>query len=97
MIVGGDDGQNKKPHPEPLLLVAGKLSLTPAELLFVGDSRNDILAARAAGCPSVGLTYGYNYGEAITLSEPDVVFDHFKDLLPALGLSHSEHQELNND
>lgn len=77
--------------------MAGKLSLTPAELLFVGDSRNDILAARAAGCPSVGLTYGYNYGEAITLSEPDVVFDHFKDLLPALGLSHSDNQELNND
>jgi phosphoglycolate phosphatase len=48
VIVGGDDVQNKKPHPEPLLLVAGKLSLTPAELLFVGDSRNDILAARAA-------------------------------------------------
>ncbi len=43
---------------------------------------------------SVGLTYGYNYGEAITLSEPDVVFDRFKDLLPALGLSYSEHQEL---
>ncbi|HDS3785883.1 TPA: phosphoglycolate phosphatase [Enterobacter ludwigii] len=97
VIVGGDDVQNKKPHPEPLLLVAGKLSLTPAELLFVGDSRNDILAARAAGCPSGGLTYGYNYGEAITLSEPDVVFDHFKDLLPALGLSHSDNQELNND
>ena len=55
VIVGGDDVQNKKPHPEPLLLVAGKLSLAPAELLFVGDSRNDILAARAAGCPSVGL------------------------------------------
>ena len=97
VIVGGDDVQNKKPHPEPLLLVAGKLSLTPAELLFVGDSRNDILAAKAAGCPCVGLTYGYNYGEAITLSEPDVVFDRFKDLLPALGLSHSEHQELKND
>jgi phosphoglycolate phosphatase len=45
----------------------------------------------------VGLTYGYNYGEAITLSEPDVVFDHFKDMLPALGLSHSENQELKND
>jgi phosphoglycolate phosphatase len=30
VIVGGDDVQNKKPHPEPLLLVAGKLSLTPA-------------------------------------------------------------------
>jgi len=97
VIVGGDDVKNKKPHPEPLLLVAGKLSLSPAELLFVGDSRNDILAAKAAGCPCVGLTYGYNYGEAITLSEPDVVFDHFNDLLPALGLSHSEYQELKND
>lgn len=97
VIVGGDDVQNKKPHPEPLLLVAGKLSLAPEALLFVGDSRNDILAAKAAGSLSVGLTYGYNYGEAITLSEPDYVFDHFKDLLPALGLPHSENQELKND
>ena len=79
------------------MLVAGKLSLAPEQLLFVGDSRNDILAAKAAGSPSVGLTYGYNYGESITLSEPDAVFDHFKDLLPALGLSHSEHQESKND
>ena len=43
---GGDDVQNKS-RMEPLLLVAGKLSLTPAELLFVGDSRNDI-----PGCPA---------------------------------------------
>lgn len=85
-VVGGDDVANKKPHPEPLLLVCKKLNIQPHELLFVGDSRNDILAAKAAGSASVGVTYGYNYGEAITLSEPDYVFDHFKDLLPALGL-----------
>lgn len=97
VIIGGDDVKNKKPHPEPLLLVAGKLSLAPKELLFVGDSRNDILAAKAAGSVSVGLTYGYNYGEAITQSEPDYVFDHFKDLLPALGLPYSDNQELKND
>lgn len=97
VVVGGDDVKNKKPHPEPLLLVAGKLSLKPEELLFVGDSRNDILAAAAAGCCSVGLTYGYNYGEAIALSNPDFLFDRFNDLLPALGLPHSEHQELKND
>ena len=53
VVIGGDDVQNKKPHPEPLLLVAEKLSLAPAELLFVGDSRNDIQAAKAAGCCSV--------------------------------------------
>jgi 2-phosphoglycolate phosphatase, prokaryotic len=96
-VVGGDDVVNKKPHPEPLLLVCKKLNIQPHELLFVGDSRNDIRAAKAAGSVSVGLTYGYNYGEAITLSEPDLVFDHFKDLLPAFGLSHIEHQEMKND
>ncbi|SFU17259.1 phosphoglycolate phosphatase [Kosakonia arachidis] len=96
-VVGGDDVVNKKPHAEPLLLVCKKLNIQPHELLFVGDSRNDILAAKAAGSVSVGLTYGYNYGEAITLSEPDLVFDHFKDLLPAFGLSHIEHQEMKND
>ncbi len=97
VVIGGDDVQNKKPHPEPLLLVAEKLSLAPAELLFVGDSRNDIQAAKAAGCCSVGLTYGYNYGEPLALSEPDYLFDQFNELLPALGLPHSETQELKHD
>ena len=97
VVIGGDDVQNKKPHPEPLLLVAEKLGLAPNELLFVGDSRNDILAAQAAGCCSVGMTYGYNYGEAITLSEPDYVYDRFNELLPALGLPHSENQDVKHD
>lgn len=97
VVVGGDDVQNKKPHPEPLLLVADKLGLAPDALLFVGDSRNDILSASAAGCCSVGLTYGYNYGEAIADSNPDFVFDRFNDLLPALGLPHSETQEVKHD
>ena len=30
VVIGGDDVQNKKPHPEPLLLVAQKLGLTPS-------------------------------------------------------------------
>ncbi|HEI8763285.1 TPA: phosphoglycolate phosphatase [Klebsiella oxytoca] len=93
VVIGGDDVKNKKPHPEPLLMVAEKLGLAPAELLFVGDSRNDIQAAKAAGCCSIGLTYGYNYGEPISLSEPDYIFDQFNELLPAFGLPYSENQE----
>ena len=93
VVIGGDDVKNKKPHPEPLLMVAEKLGLAPAELLFVGDSRNDIQAAKAAGCCSIGLTYGYNYGEPISLSEPDYIFDKFNELLPAFGLPYSENQE----
>ncbi len=86
LIIGGDDVVAKKPHPAPLFLVLGNFGLLPQELLFVGDSRNDILAAQAAGCPCVGMTFGYNYGESITTSHPDLALDDFNDLLPALGL-----------
>ncbi|MEH2921828.1 phosphoglycolate phosphatase [Samsonia erythrinae] len=85
LVIGGDDVTMKKPHPAPLYLVLGKLGLRAGELLFVGDSRNDILAAKAAGCPSVGMTYGYNYGEAIERSQPEVVLDRFADILPLIG------------
>jgi phosphoglycolate phosphatase len=97
LIIGGDDVAAKKPHPAPLYLVLGKLGLYVNELLFVGDSRNDIQAAKAAGCPCVGMTYGYNYGEAITVSQPDYVLDHFADLLPILGLSILDNQEKYNE
>lgn len=93
LIIGGDDVENKKPHPEALERVIEKFHLKPEELLFVGDSRNDILAAQAAGCRSVGLTYGYNYGEAITLSNPDYVYDNFQQILPLMGLPHNTDQE----
>ncbi|SFN43648.1 phosphoglycolate phosphatase [Izhakiella capsodis] len=86
LVLGGDDVVQKKPHPAPLFLVLGTFGLRPESLLFVGDSRNDILAAQAAGCPCVGMTYGYNYGEPITSSQPDIVLDHFNQLLPVLGL-----------
>lgn len=86
LIIGGDDVVAKKPHPAPLFLVLGTFGLLQKELVFVGDSRNDILAAQAAGCPSVGMTFGYNYGEPIATSQPTLTLDHFNELLPALGL-----------
>ncbi|MBJ3815019.1 phosphoglycolate phosphatase [Shimwellia pseudoproteus] len=92
-VIGGDDVQQKKPHPEALLRLLDQFGLQANEMLFVGDSRNDIMAAQAAGCPVVGLTWGYNYGEAISESNPDAVFDRFSDLLPAFGLPLSENQE----
>ena len=93
VVLGGDDVKNKKPHPSPLYLTLGEFGLRREEMLFVGDSRNDILAAQAAECPSVGLTYGYNYGIPIADSHPDCVLSDFAGLLPALGLSPLTHQK----
>ena len=47
---------------------------------MVGDSRNDIQAARAAGISVVGLSYGYNHGEPIEDSQPDWVLHRFDEL-----------------
>ena len=55
--------------------------VTAQSSLFVGDSRNDVLAARAAGVPCVALTYGYNHGEDIRLQQPALVIDDLRELL----------------
>ncbi|KAA1178511.1 phosphoglycolate phosphatase [Photorhabdus heterorhabditis] len=93
LVLGGDDVKEKKPHPAPIYLTMGTFGLRKEELLFVGDSRNDILAAQAAGCPCVGLTYGYNYGESIELSNPDYLLTNFSDLLSTIGLPSLKLQE----
>ena len=85
VIIGGDDVVEKKPHPAPIYLVLGRLGLRANELVFVGDSRNDIQAGQAAGCPTIGFSYGYNYGESISLSNPDRVLTSFADILPVIG------------
>ncbi|MDO9826307.1 phosphoglycolate phosphatase [Glaesserella parasuis] len=82
--LGGQSLPQIKPHPAPLYYLCGKFGLYPHEMLFVGDSKNDILAAKAAGCKSVGLTYGYNYNIPISESEPDYVCEDFAEILKVI-------------
>ena len=64
-VFGGDDFPKKKPDPLPLLKTCEALGAPPSATWMIGDSRNDAEAARAAGCPLVLVTYGYNHGEDI--------------------------------
>jgi phosphoglycolate phosphatase len=75
LVFGGDAFAHKKPHPEPLLNTCAALGTTPARTLMVGDSSNDAQAARAAGCPVVLMTYGYNHGEPVHGLDLDGVYD----------------------
>lgn len=71
LVFGGDAFARKKPDPLPLLKTCEALGLAPAQVLMVGDSRNDAAAARAAGCPVVLVTYGYNHGEPVHSVDAD--------------------------
>ena len=83
-MLGGQSLPAIKPHPAPLYYLCGKFGFEPRQVLFVGDSKNDIIAGHAAGCAVVGLTYGYNYNIPIRESNPDWVFDDFAQLLSIL-------------
>ena len=74
-VFGGDAFERKKPDPLPLLKTCEALGTQPAATLMVGDSQNDALAARAAGCPVALVTYGYNHGEPIASAPHDALVD----------------------
>ncbi|MCY1355906.1 phosphoglycolate phosphatase [Pseudomonas jinjuensis] len=81
-IIGGDTLPQQKPDPAALLHVMKMARVKPEQALFVGDSRNDVLAAKAAGVPCVGLSYGYNHGRPIAEEAPTLVVDDLRKLLP---------------
>jgi phosphoglycolate phosphatase len=72
-IVGGGDLPKIKPDPLPLQHIAQALSLTPAELVMVGDGPQDILCAKAAGARSVAVEGGMQARERLLATNPDVV------------------------
>lgn len=59
IIVGGDTLSTRKPSPEPLHYVADILGVQPENMLMVGDSENDMYAAKAAGSPAALVSFGY--------------------------------------
>jgi phosphoglycolate phosphatase len=63
VVVGGDSGLQRKPHPQPLLTACEQLGVGAAQALMVGDSQIDVTAARAAALAGVVcVPYGYNEG-----------------------------------
>jgi phosphoglycolate phosphatase len=81
LVVAGDTTARKKPDPLPLHYAADHFGYDYADCLMVGDSSNDVLAARAAGFAAVGVPYGYNHGEDIRNSSPDLVVDNLFELV----------------
>lgn len=83
IVLSGDTLPEKKPHPMPLLHAAHFFGIPVDQLLLIGDSLNDALAARAACCPVFCVPYGYNHGEPVDGLDLDAVI---ADLPAALKL-----------
>ncbi|HHB92267.1 MAG TPA: phosphoglycolate phosphatase [Thioploca sp.] len=75
LVISGDSLPKKKPDPMPLLHAAKHFNVDPKKSLMIGDSTNDVKAARAAGFQILCVTYGYNHGQDIRLSNPDAILD----------------------
>jgi phosphoglycolate phosphatase len=73
VVVSGDLLPKLKPDPMPLVWACGRLGVSPAEALFIGDSVNDFRAARAAGCHVFLLPYGYNEGRDVHELDCDAI------------------------
>jgi len=80
-VMGGDSLPVKKPDPAPLLHVCETLNFSVEQAVMIGDSRNDMLAGQNANMDTLGLSYGYNYGQDIRELNPTEAFDQFADLV----------------
>lgn len=83
-VFGGDAFARKKPDPLPLLQTCLALGSLPGRTLMIGDSSNDAQAARAAGCPVVLVSYGYNHGLPVAGVGADAVIDRLDALVPGV-------------
>ncbi|MET0365428.1 MAG: phosphoglycolate phosphatase [Sphingobium sp.] len=78
-IIGGDTTPKLKPDPVPLRAMIAAAG--GGRTLFVGDSDNDIDAAKAAGVASVAVSFGYVPGDPAALGA-DAVIRHYDELVP---------------
>lgn len=84
-VVVGGDGPARKPDPRHLLAVVERLGVEPRTVVMIGDSINDVAAAKAAGIKVVAVTFGYTTTPAVELGA-DAVIDSFAELPRLLGL-----------
>ena len=80
-VIGGDRFEKRKPDPIQLNYCVEQYQSSKDKTLMIGDSSNDVEAARRAEVDCIVVSYGYNHGEDINLCQPQQVVDHLTELL----------------
>lgn len=84
LVLAGDTLPRRKPDPLPLVHMCERFKLAPGDAVLVGDSLNDLKAARAAGTRAILVRYGYNQGVDLSAHGPDAMIDSFRELIPMI-------------
>ena len=80
-IESPEDSSELKPDPGMLLKVLDKLAVSPTQTMMIGDSTNDVRAAKAAGVKACAVGYGYGHREKVIALAPDFYCENPKDLI----------------
>jgi phosphoglycolate phosphatase len=75
VIITADDVINKKPHAEPLIKGSKELQVIVEQCVYVGDTRVDIKAGKAAGMGTVGVLTGFDDFKALKRENPDAIIE----------------------
>ena len=85
VVVGADDTERHKPHPDPLLFALGLLGETAGRAAYVGDSPFDVQAAKAGGLSAIAVTWGgIHPRERLEAAYPGAIVDTAEELLAVL-------------
>lgn len=84
-LVQGSEDVAKKPNPALLRLISERVKIPLDRAMMVGDTSADVLAAKAAGCLAIAVTYGGLRRDELSDLGADALIDRFSELLDLLG------------
>ena len=82
VVVGEDDVENPKPHPEPLFKALDHLGVSAGEAIYIGDSVHDMYAGRAAGVLTAAALWGPFQRSQLEPAAPDYWLERPAQVLP---------------
>ena len=83
-IIGHDEVKKHKPDPEGIFLACKEMGVGHDDVIYIGDSATDVLAAKEAAVYSVGFIFNADRKETLVASKPNKLIEKLSELLPLL-------------
>jgi phosphoglycolate phosphatase len=85
MLVGQSSLRERKPAPDGVLYIMQQLSLSPEEVVYIGDTCTDMMTGKSAGVFTVGALWGFRDREELEKYHADAIIEHPSELLDYLA------------